>query len=73
MKYFDVIIFIKAKKEVRLKRFKAKGGDKNLFNELNDKQLPDQKKIKFSDHVVVNENNLNILKKKLLDIMKLYA
>ena len=73
MKYFDVIILIKAKKGVRLKRFTAKGGDKNLFNELNNKQLTDEKKIKFSDHVVVNENNLNILKKKLLDIMKLYA
>ena len=32
MKYFDIIIFIKAKKKLRLKRFKAKGGDEKLFN-----------------------------------------
>ena len=38
MKYFDVIIFIKAKKEIRLKRFKSKV-EKKLFNILNNKQL----------------------------------
>ena len=73
MKCFDVIIFIKAKKKVRLKRFISKGGDIKLFIALNNKQLSDQKKIKFCDHVVVNERNLNILKKNLLSIIKLYA
>ena len=73
MKYFDVIIFIKAKKKFRLKRFIGTGGDKSLFSALNNKQLSDQKKIRFSHHVVVNEKNLHILKKKLLSIIKLYA
>jgi dephospho-CoA kinase len=73
MKYFDVIIFIKAKKKVRLERFKAKGGDKQLFIMLNSKQLSDQKKAKLSDHVVVNEKNLYILKKNLLSIIRQYA
>ena len=72
-KYFDAVIFIKAKKKIRLKRFKLKGGDEKLFNILNNKQLPDSKKIKFCDHVVVNEKNLNILKKNLLSIIKSYA
>ena len=72
MKYFDVIIFIKAKRKVRLKRFETKGGDKKLFIMLNGKQLSDKKKAKFSDHVVVNEKNLNILKKNLLGIIKSY-
>lgn len=72
LNYFDVIIFIKAKKKLRLKRFKAKGGSKNLFNILNNKQLPDKKKAKLSDHVVVNEKNFYILKKNLISIMKLY-
>ena len=31
MNYFDIIIFIKAKKKLRLKRFKAKGGDRKAF------------------------------------------
>ena len=73
MKYFDVIIFIKAKKKLRLKRFKSKKGSKELFNVFNNKQMKDKKKIKFCDHVVVNEKKLNILKKKLSDIINKYV
>ena len=72
MKLFDIIIFIKANKNIRLKRFRRKGGNSKLFKILNQKQLNDETKIKFCDHVVVNEKNLKILKKKLLDIIKLY-
>jgi dephospho-CoA kinase len=69
MKYFNIIIFIKAKKQLRMKRFKSKRGNPKLFNLLNNKQLKDKNKIKFCDYVVVNETNLNILKKKLSAIM----
>lgn len=72
MKNFDIIFFIKAKKSIRLSRFKLKGGDRGLFSTLNRKQLSDRKKIKFCDHVVVNEKNKKILKKNLLSIMKKY-
>ena len=72
MKNFDIIIFIKAKRDLRFKRFKKKGGDKNFFNILNSKQLNDKKKTKYCDYVIVNEKNLNILKKKLFDILKKY-
>jgi len=72
MKNFNVIVFIKAKKKLRLKRFQSKGGDKKLFNLLNNKQMNDAKKIKFCDHVAVNEKNLNILKKNLLVIIEKY-
>ena len=72
MKFFDVIIFIKAKKSLRLKRFKAKGGSVKLFVILNNKQLSDNEKVKHSDHLVVNDKNFNILKKKLISIIKLY-
>ena len=71
-KKFDVIIFIKAKKMIRLKRFKAKGGNKKLFEILNKKQLSDKKKINFCDHVVINESNKKILKENLLDIINKY-
>ena len=37
---------------------------------LNNNQLNDVKKAKSCDHVIVNEKNLKILKKKLLDILK---
>ena len=72
MKHFSIIIFIKAKKQLRLKRFLSKGGDKGLFNLLNNKQIKDTKKIKYSDYVVVNENDLNILKRNLLAIISKY-
>ena len=68
-KYFDVILFIKANKNIRLERFKSKGGSSKIFNILNAKQLSYKKKIKFCDHVIVNEN-LKFLKNKLLDILK---
>jgi len=71
-KYFKGIIFIKAKKKVRLKRFKSKRGDEKLFNFLDSRQMKDNKKIKFCDYVVVNEKNLNILKKNLFDIINKY-
>ena len=72
MKHFDIVIFIKAKKKTRLKRFIKRGGDKNLFNLLNNKQLSNQKKISFSDHVVNNEKSLVFLKRKLMSIIKTY-
>ena len=72
MNFFNVIIFIKSKKQLRLKRFVSKRGNKKFFHLLNSKQLNDYKKVKFCDFVVVNENNLNILKKKLLSIMSKY-
>ena len=72
MKYFNIVIFIKAKKQLRLRRFQSKSGDKKLFNVLNDKQMSDKNKIKYCDFVVVNEKNLNILKKNLLAIIDKY-
>ena len=72
MKHFNVIIFIKANKQLRLKRFKLKNGNKDLFNFLNDKQMTDVQKIKFCNYVVVNEKNLNFLKKNLFAIINRY-
>ena len=72
MKHFDVIIFIKTKKKIRLKRFLANGGNKKLFEILNKKQLRDSTKIKFCDHLVINDKNISILKKSLFSIIKHY-
>ena len=73
MKLFDIIFFIKAKKRIRLQRFLSKKGEKKeIFNILNKKQLGDNVKIKYSDHVIVNEKKFSILKKNLLDIFKKY-
>ena len=72
MKYFNIIIFIKAKRNLRLKRFKSRNGDKKLFDLLDKKQLNDNKKIKFCNYVVVNEKNLKFLKRNLFDIVSKY-
>ena len=72
MKIFDLIFFIKAKKSIRLRRFRASGGDKKLFEILNKKQLSDKKKSAQCHHVVVNEKTLKFLKKRLLDIFRYY-
>ncbi len=71
-KYFDVIIFLKSKKSLRLKRFKQKKGSVELFRLLDENQIKDTKKMKMCDHIVVNNKSLFILKKNLLNIIKLY-
>tara|TARA_A100000164_G_scaffold381464_1_gene433223 strand:+ start:1621 stop:2187 length:567 start_codon:yes stop_codon:yes gene_type:complete len=71
-KYFDVVIFIRSEKNLRLRRYVSKGGSPNLFYLLNTHQLKDKKKFKFCDHIVVNNKSLIILKRKLLNIMKKY-
>ena len=72
-KYFDKIIFVKSRKSLRLKRYKLMGGSEKWFNFLDKKQIKDSKKVKFCDHVVVNNKSLNVLKKKLLNIIKKYV
>ena len=67
-----IFIFIRAKKQLRLKRFTSTRGNKTLFNVLNNKQMADRKKSKFCDHIVVNEKNLDILKNNLLAIIEKY-
>jgi len=71
-KYFDVIIFIRSKRNLRLKRFRLKKGNIKLFSILDNHQLKDAKKMKLCDHIVVNNKSLTILKKNLLNIIKLY-
>ena len=70
--YFDVLIFIRSKKKLRLKRYKLKRGNIKLFSILDKQQLKDTKKMKLCDHLVVNNKSLTILKKNLLNIIKLY-
>ena len=72
-KYFDIIIFIKSKKSIRLRRYVSKyKKSSELFHLLDQKQIKDSKKIKFCDHVVINNNSLSDLKRKLFSILKIY-
>jgi len=73
MHFFDIIIFIKSEKKLRLKRYKSNGGNVYFFNLLNNHQLKDVKKTKFCDHIVVNNRSISVLKKKLQNIIKIYV
>tara|TARA_Y100000591_G_scaffold302356_1_gene297357 strand:+ start:117 stop:677 length:561 start_codon:yes stop_codon:yes gene_type:complete len=69
VKYFDLTVFIKADRNTRLKRYLKSGGNIKIFNFLDKNQLKDVYKMKFCDHVVVNNMSQNVLKKKLLNII----
>ena len=51
---------------------KLNRGNTKLFSLLNKHQLKDSKKMKFCDHIVVNNKSLPILKKQLYNIINLY-
>ncbi len=72
LKSFDAVIFIKSQHNLRLSRYLFKGGNSKLFSLFNSHQLKDTVKMKLCSHIVVNNKSLFILKKKLLNIMKLY-
>ena len=73
MNNFDLIIFIKSKKKIRLKRYLSKGGDTKLFSFLNNQQLKESKKMKFADYIIVNNKSLMFLRKRLLNIINKYG
>tara|TARA_B100000965_G_C19568252_1_gene747835 strand:- start:190 stop:756 length:567 start_codon:yes stop_codon:yes gene_type:complete len=71
-KYFDLVIFVRSKKSLRLKRYKLNGGSVSLFSLLDSHQIKDTKKMKFCDYIVINNSSLNVLQKQLLNIIKKY-
>lgn len=71
-KHFDVIIFVGAPRKLRLKRYLIKGGKKEIFTTLDQRQLNEDKKKGYCDHIIVNNKTLNVLKSKISKIMKLY-
>ena len=69
MKNYDKIIFVNARKDLRLKRFLKRGKNKKIFNILNRRQLSPGKKIKYCDYVINNNGSLKLLKKNIKNIM----
>ena len=69
MPFFDLIILIVSDKKLRVKRYKDKNGDIRLFNIIEKNQIPQNKKIKYSDFVIVNNKSKKILKNKINDII----
>jgi len=71
-KYFDKIIFVGAKRNLRLKRYLKKKGDKKTFNLLDRRQLPATKKKNICDYLISNNYSLTVLKKSVKNFMKNY-
>ena len=69
-RYFDFVVFVGAKKNIRLRRYVAKGGNKKIFTILEKRQKKPSKKIKVSDHVIYNNKSIKSLKKNIKKILK---
>ena len=69
MKYFDILIFLSARKNIRLRRFLKTGGNKELFRILDNRQMKPNKKKHFCHHVVQNNKSLKTLKKNINRIL----
>ncbi len=70
MNFFDYIILVVAPRNIRLKRYLKKGGNKKMFNLLDSHQISAKKKINYCDFLIVNNKSKNFLKKKVNDIIK---
>ncbi len=66
MRYFDTIIFVSAKKNIRLRRY---NGSREIFTTLDKRQIIPSKKIKISDHVIYNNSSLKVLKNNVKFLM----
>ena len=71
-RYFDSIIFVDAKKKIRLKRYLKRNNDKKTFETLNKRQISPIIKKKLCDLIVYNNYSLSILKKNVKKIITNY-
>ena len=70
--YFDRIIFVYAKKKVRLKRYLKKNDDKKIFSLLDSRQISSVVKKMKCDYTFNNNYSLAVLKKNVKNFMKNY-
>jgi dephospho-CoA kinase len=71
-KLFDKIIFVDAKKKIRLKRYLNSKNDKQIFKILNKRQLAPVIKKKVCDLIIHNNYSLDILKDNVKKFTKYY-
>ena len=71
-KYFDIVVFIDAKKKTRLRRYIKKKGLKKTFSLLDNRQLSPSIKKKLCDYTIDNNYSLRILKKNVKNFMTSY-
>jgi len=71
-KYFDKIVFVNAKKKIRLKRYLKTTNDNKTFEILNKRQLSSSVKKKVCDLVINNNYSLTTLKNNVKKFIKNY-
>ena len=71
-RYFDKIIFVDAKKKIRLKRYQKRNNDKKMFDILNKRQLSPAFKKKFCNLIINNNYSLTTLRKNVKKFIKNY-
>ena len=71
-KNFDKIIFVDAKKKIRLKRYLKTTNDNKTFEILNQRQLSSAVKRKVCDLVINNNYSLATLKNNVKKFIKNY-
>ncbi len=69
-KYFDILIFVDAKKKIRLQRYLKKKGNKKTFYLLDKRQLSPVVKKKLCDYTFDNNYSLLVTKKFTKKFMK---
>jgi dephospho-CoA kinase len=71
-RYFDKLIFVGANKNLRLKRYLKKKGDKKTFSLLDKRQLSAPLKKNICDYTINNNYSLAILRKNVKFFLKTY-
>jgi dephospho-CoA kinase len=71
-RYFDKLIFVRANKNLRLKRYLRKKGDKKTFTLLDKRQLSPTLKKNICDYTINNNYSLAILRKNVKNFIKKY-
>ncbi|MEK9954057.1 MAG: dephospho-CoA kinase [Pelagibacteraceae bacterium] len=71
-KYFDALVYVGSKKNIRLRRYLKKGGKKQTFYTLDKRQLSPKIKEKVCDYKITNNKSLVYLKKQVKNFIKKY-
>ena len=68
-KKFDITILVRSKKNLRIARCKKNKIPIKILRRFDSRLIPDKKKAKLSDYIIVNNKNLRFLKSKITNII----
>ena len=65
---FNIILFVDATKKIRMKRYLLRGGNRDIFTILNNRQIKAKQKKKKSDYTIKNNYTYDKLKKNVVKL-----